>query len=178
LKKLSIISDIEVDMDFEMTPEGVVAAIDVVNLPDEEVLTGLRDAFERALGVAPAYSMDPLDWIKQYWSKHVQPLIDDAGDRLEEAIAKAEGEARNQWSTLSTAAKEVSVRTWRDAHNYIDAMHDEKHAGPRTQDLFILLGTAEVLKGLLGGRELDSFAFNDWYYVALFYMRMRDRFKK
>ena len=166
-------------MDFEMTPEGVVAAIDVVNLPDEEVLTGLRDAFERALGVAPAYSMDPLDWIKQYWSKHVQPALDAAGDRLEEMIAKAVIEARNRWATLSVEARELSVRTWKeDTHTYINAMRDEKLAGPLTQNFFILFAVAEVFKGLVGGRELDSFAFNDWYYLALFYLRMRDRFDK
>jgi hypothetical protein len=158
-------------MSFDRTADDFAAALDVVNLDDGEMLEGLRNSFEQALGIAPAYSADPRDWIKQYWAEHIQPSLDATGDRWNAMVAAAQTEATQRFAKLSRETRETVVRTWRGTQEYIDAMEAEGLSGPKTQKLIILFATADVLqKCCPSGSPLGNFTFVDWLFVGLFYL--------
>ncbi|MFM7072487.1 MAG: hypothetical protein ACKO38_11925 [Planctomycetota bacterium] len=159
-------------MSFDRTADDFAAALDLVDLDNADMLRGLRNSFEQALGIAPAYSADPLDWIKQYWAEHIQPILDVTGDQLNTRIAAAQDEARQRCATLSRETRETVVRTWRGTQDYIDAMEAEGFSGPKTQKLIILTVTADVLQKFLpASNPLGCFTYTDWLFVGLFYLR-------
>ena len=159
-------------MSFDRTADDFAAALDLVNLDDADMLRGLRNSFERALGITPAYSADPLDWIKRYWAEHIQPTLDVLGDRLNLMIAAAQTDATQQFATLSRETRETVVRSWRGTQDYIDAMEAEGFAGPKTQNLIILTVTADVVQKFFPTSiPLGNFTYTDWLFVGLYYLR-------
>jgi hypothetical protein len=159
-------------MSFDRTADDFAAALDLVHLDDADMLRGLRNSFEQALGITPAHSADPLDWIKQYWAEHIQPILVATGDQLNSMIAAAQTEATQRFATLSRETRETVVRSWRGTQDYIDAMEAEGFAGPKTQDLMILCATADVLqKCCAHSSPLGNFTYVDWLFVGLFFLR-------
>jgi hypothetical protein len=159
-----------------LTSDELIAAIDVLESPEEVVYANACALLESIGFEGPMYSAGPFERLLRIYKEEILPRINEKKEQFESWVLITSLEIKAGLDAAIAGSFESAKNVRNDIVSYILGMQREGLAGPKTARIVFLFATADALKKLIetdGLFRFDSLTVSEVLMIALAMIRMK-----